>query len=135
MYLLAVLVAVGPLALDALARGGGGGGGRGGPGGGGGRGGPGGGGGRGGGFGGGGRVGGRIGAGIGAGGVGAGRGSTAGGKNAKEWEAIQNEEERKKSVAERRARLQTLGRKLQQEGLLASERLENAVRVAEDDVR
>jgi hypothetical protein len=133
MYLLAVIMAVGPLALDALARGGGGGGGGRGGGGGGGRGG-GMGGGRGGGFGGrGGGFGGGMRGGPGAG-FGMGRGNTNG-KSSKEWEALQNLEERKKSIIERRERLQGLDRKVEQEGLLATERLENAVRATEDDVR
>src|SRR5262245_60991555 len=108
----ALAFAVGPLALEAFARGGGGRGG--GPVGGPGRGGMGGrmGGGR--------MGGGRMGGGMGgaAGGFGMGRG-TAGqsGNTAKEWEVLQNMEERKKLVKERRQRLIDQDRKAEQEEL------------------
>lgn len=124
---LAAALIVGLTALDASARGGGGfgGGGRGGPGGGpgGGRGGMGGLGGRMGG------MGGRMGAGF-----GMGRGRT-GAKDAKEWQALQNMEERKKMIAERRERLMDLDRKAQQEAYLAGERLASASAVAADALR
>lgn len=132
--LLVSALALGPLALDAFARGGGpGGGGRGGgPGGG--RGGPGG------------MRGGPGGMRGGMGGMRGGMGGTGGqfsmgrrqgqnGKTAKEWEALQNLEERKKMIAERRERLMEQDRKVQQEALLASERLANATQTTMDDVR
>src|SRR5262245_49456517 len=113
---LGLAFAIGPLALEAFARGGGpGGGGRGGGGrmGGGGRGG-------------GGRMGGRTGgAGMGGGrtggmGRGPGGGAGAAGNSAKEWEVLSNLEERKKAVKERRLRLLDQDRKAQQEALLAA---------------
>jgi hypothetical protein len=128
---LALAFAVGPLALEAFARGGGGGG----------RGGGMGGGGRGGGMGGrmgGGRMGGgRMGGGMGgAGGFGMGRGAAGqSGNSAKEWEVLQNMEERKKMVKERRQRLIDQDRKTEQEALLAANRLKTVVAITTDDVR
>jgi hypothetical protein len=129
----ALAFAVGPLALEAFARGGGpGGGGRGG----GGRGGMGGG--RGG------MGGGRMGGGMGRGGTGGGMGGGFGmgrggtgqsGNSAKEWEVLQNLEERKKLVKERRQRLIDQDRKVQQEALLAANRLDNAIDQTMEGVR
>jgi hypothetical protein len=124
----ALAFAVGPLALEAFARGGGvGGGGRGG-GVGGGRGGTGGG-----------RMGGgRMGGGRmgGAGGFGMGRGGPGqSGNSAKEWEVLQNMEERKKMVKERRQRLIDQDRKAEQEAMLAAARLQSVISVTTDDVR
>jgi hypothetical protein len=139
----AVAALIGALAIEAAARGGGpggGGGGRGGPGGGGGgRGGPGGGG-RGGPGGGGpgGRGGLRGGTGGGpggGGGIGFGMGRNSSAKSAKEWEALQNLEERKKMIQERRDRLMTLDRHDHQEALLAAWRLENAERTVQATLR
>ena len=122
LALLAALALVGLLASDATARGGGGGGG--------GMGGGGRGGGPGGGMGGGGRMGGMGGRGGmgGPGGFGM-RGNRGGpnGTSAKEWEVLQNIEERKKQIAERRERLMDLDRKIQQEAFLASWRKSNAL--------
>lgn len=131
LALLAALAIVGVLAADASARGGGGGGGGGRGGMGGGRGGMGGGRGGMGGRMGGGRMGGRtggMGGGPGGGGFGM-RGNRNGtnGKTAKEWEVLQGIEERKAQIQQRRERLMDLDRKLQQEGFLASVRLERAV--------
>ncbi len=124
LAVLAAVALVGLLASDVSARGGGMGGG------GGGRGGGMGGGGRGGGMGGGGRMGGGFGRGGmgGPGGFGM-RGNRGGpnGKSAKEWEVLQNIEERKKQIAERRERLMDLDRKVQQEAFLASWRKSNAL--------
>lgn len=124
LAVLAAVALVGLLAADVSARGGGMGGG------GGGRGGGMGGGGRGGGMGGGGRMGGGFGRGGmgGPGGFGM-RGNRGGpnSKNAKEWEVLQNIEERKKQIAERRERLMDLDRKVQQEAFLAAWRKDNAL--------
>ncbi len=127
VWTLAATVGLGAFALEAWARGGGfGGGGRGGPGGG--RGGFGG---RSGGFG-----GGRFGVPGGPGGPGFGMGrNNQNGKNAKEWQALQNLEDRKKLIAERRERLMVQDRKLQQEAFLAEARLTSAGRAAEDVAR
>lgn len=123
---LSVVVLAGLTALDASARGGGGfgGGGRGGPGGGGmpgGRGmGP-----------------GRMGPGVGRVGdrsFGMGR-FRQNDKDAKEWQALQNMEDRKKMIAERRDRLMEQDRKQQQEAYLASQRLASASASAADALR
>jgi hypothetical protein len=129
-----VLVMTGVLALvavDAFARGGGGMGG-------GGRGGGGMGGGRGGGRGGAGRGGMGRGAGGGFGGMGrgaGGAGAAGAGKNAKEWQALQQLEERMKLIQGRRDKLIDDDRKATQETLLADRRLEAANGLDAGDVR
>lgn len=131
MVILTAGVALGALALDASARGGGGFGG----------------GGRGGGVPGGGRTGGFGGRGPGGfgrfgvpggptgPGFGMGRGNQGNNKNAKEWQALQNLEDRKKLIAERRERLMLQDRIAQQEAFLADARLLRAGEVVEDSAR
>lgn len=143
----AVAALIGAMALEASARGGGGRGGGGSVGGGGGRGGGGTGSGRGSGGGGpgggprggpgsgGGGLRGGMGGGAGAGGMGIGMGRNGGNRNAKEWEAIQNQEDRKKLIQERRDRLMELDRRATQEALLAAWRLENASTVISATLR
>lgn len=56
-------------------------------------------------------------------------------KNAKEWQALQNLEDRKKLITERRERLMLQDRVAQQEAFLAEGRLGRAGQVVEDNAR
>jgi hypothetical protein len=136
----AVFAITGFTVHEASARGGGGGG-RGGGGPGGGRGGGGPGGGRGGGRGGAGRTGGGAGGMRGATGRGAGAGKGAagtqgGGRSAKEWQILQEQEDRLAMVNERRNRMMDLDRKKNQEAFLAEQRKAAAdIQARPEDVR